>query len=170
MINFMNNSQLDRVLRLVRRTGDHCLIFDRETDTPAVVVSLDEYERGLDRDGRLSEMSESEMLNKINRDIATWKEIHGHDDFEDELNEGEEFTNENYSPSEKFNSEEELSEPTNSPTVEFDLETPVAMPVEPKFETVENVADFSEKTVHEEILSEVESDEEEEKFYLEPVS
>lgn len=47
----MNNNQLNRVMRLVRRTGDRCVVLDNENDDAVVVMNLDEYENLLDCDG-----------------------------------------------------------------------------------------------------------------------
>ena len=44
----MQNSQLNRVLKLVRRTGDKLVIFDKETDAAYAVMDLDQYENLLD--------------------------------------------------------------------------------------------------------------------------
>src|SRR3989344_704875 len=40
----MNNNQLDRVLRLVKKTGDKVVVVDRESDTVVVLMDLDDYE------------------------------------------------------------------------------------------------------------------------------
>ena len=44
----MHNSQLNRVLKLVQRTGDKLVIFDKENDTGYAVMNLDQYENLLD--------------------------------------------------------------------------------------------------------------------------
>ena len=44
----MHNSQLNRVLKLVRRTGDKLVIFDKENDSGYAVMNLDQYENLLD--------------------------------------------------------------------------------------------------------------------------
>ncbi len=72
----MNNSQFDRVLRILARTGDRCMVFDRQNDQGVMVMSLDEYEKMLDGGAPVSELSEGDMLDKINRDIAVWREKH----------------------------------------------------------------------------------------------
>src|SRR3989339_379887 len=72
----MNNTQLDRVLRILARTGDRCLVFDRENDQGVMVMALDEYEKFLNGGTGVSELSEGDMLEKINRDIAVWRENH----------------------------------------------------------------------------------------------
>lgn len=40
----MNNNQLDRVLRLVKKTGDKVVVVDRESDAVVVLMDLDDYE------------------------------------------------------------------------------------------------------------------------------
>lgn len=56
----MCNNQLDRVMRLVRRTGDRCVILDNESEEAVVVMSLDEYERILDCDDNMCSCCEDD--------------------------------------------------------------------------------------------------------------
>ncbi|MFA6485973.1 MAG: hypothetical protein WCT40_01230 [Candidatus Magasanikbacteria bacterium] len=44
----MKSSQLNRVLRLARRTGDKIIVLDQDTDASFVVMDLDNYEEFLD--------------------------------------------------------------------------------------------------------------------------
>jgi PHD/YefM family antitoxin component YafN of YafNO toxin-antitoxin module len=68
--------QLEEVLRLVKETGDRCVVIS-ETHDPFVVMNLDQYRRLLkaaaDRE-RLTTLSQDELLEKINQDIAEWRE------------------------------------------------------------------------------------------------
>ena len=48
----MDNCQLNRVMNLIRRTGDRCVVLDNENSDAMVVMDLDEYERMLDDDER----------------------------------------------------------------------------------------------------------------------
>ena len=44
----MQNSQLERLLRLAQRTGDRLIITDAQGKRPVVILGLDEYETLLD--------------------------------------------------------------------------------------------------------------------------
>lgn len=69
----MRQNQLDRIIRLVRRTGDRFVIMDKETDQTMVVMNLDEYENLLNDTSCLENLEEEDMLNKLNNDISRWQ-------------------------------------------------------------------------------------------------
>lgn len=70
----MKQNQLDRIIKLVRRTGDRFVIMDKETEEVMVMVNLSEYENLLNDTTPMEELEEEEMLNKLNHDIARWRE------------------------------------------------------------------------------------------------
>lgn len=72
----MKQNQLDRIIRLVKRTGDRFVILDRATDEAMVVMNLDEYEDLLNTTTEVSNLAEEEMLSRLNRDINRWQEQH----------------------------------------------------------------------------------------------
>lgn len=81
----MKNTQLNRVLSLMRRTGDRCLILDSESEEVFAFLTLSDYERMLSGGhSGLVEMNEKEMMDKVNRDIANWRAYHEDEDFEEE--------------------------------------------------------------------------------------
>lgn len=61
----MNNNQLNRVMRLVRRTGDRCVVLNNESDEAVVVLNLDEYERMLDYDENMCSCCENDCDENI---------------------------------------------------------------------------------------------------------
>jgi hypothetical protein len=69
------NEQLQRAINLVRKTGDRILIFDRNSgnDNVFAIMSLDEYEKLALNRNEVINLTEEELLDKINRDIAVWK-------------------------------------------------------------------------------------------------
>lgn len=71
----MNSLQLKRVVNLIRRTGDRCLLLDNESDDVLTLMRLEDYEKLLNTDtGRpIQDLSEREMMEKVNRDIAYWR-------------------------------------------------------------------------------------------------
>lgn len=72
----MKQNQLDRIIRLVKRTGDRFVILDRATDEAMVVMNLDEYEDLLNTTTEVSNLAEEEMLSRLNHDINRWQEQH----------------------------------------------------------------------------------------------
>ena len=83
----MNSKQLNRLLNLVRETGDRLVITDSASDEVFAVMSLDEYEnlaqlKKMDLSPEamppasyreVGDLTEQGLLEKINRDIADWR-------------------------------------------------------------------------------------------------
>lgn len=69
----------DRLLELAQRSGDRLIIYDRFGHNHKVIVDLDDYEHMLLVDEReeayedVRQLSEGELIDKINRDIAMWR-------------------------------------------------------------------------------------------------
>ena len=63
---------MDRVLDLAARTGDKVIVMSDKHD-PYVVMSVKEYEALLHSSSTVDGLSEEQLLDKINRDIAVWK-------------------------------------------------------------------------------------------------
>ena len=67
--------QLEEVMKLVSETGDRCVIL-RENADPLVIMNIVSYRRLLNAAAlreNLAVLSESELLDKINQDIAEWR-------------------------------------------------------------------------------------------------
>lgn len=74
---------LDRLLNLVKKTGDRLVVHDPINERDVVIMDLDSYEDLLSmRPSERSQMSEAELLNQINRDIADWRARRANEDFE----------------------------------------------------------------------------------------
>jgi len=73
---------LNKVFDLIQRTGDRCIVLSPDGQSAFAVLSLDEYERIMFRKSEVATMSEDELLDKINRDIAIWKSQQEIDDEE----------------------------------------------------------------------------------------
>ena len=68
------SNQLQKAIKLAKKTGDRLIIFDSgKTDNAYVVMSLDEYEKLIVGGSEVRGLTEDELLDKINRDIAIWK-------------------------------------------------------------------------------------------------
>lgn len=65
---------LDRVITLVKKTGDRCIVLDNDGEPAFVLTSFDDYERLMTGGGDPRHLTEDELLEKINRDIALWRE------------------------------------------------------------------------------------------------
>ncbi len=72
--------KLDQVLALVTKTGDKMIVVSENHD-PYVVMSLKDYERLLTNNVAVHDLSEDELLSKINRDIAIWKSVQASNDY-----------------------------------------------------------------------------------------
>ncbi len=67
-------NQLQKAINLAKKTGDRLIVFDAvRLDNAYVVLSLDEYEKLVIGRSEVRNLTEDELLDKINRDIAIWK-------------------------------------------------------------------------------------------------
>ena len=67
------SSALQKVLHLISKTGDRCIIINPDGADAYAIMSLSEYERIALGRSEVSDLTEDELLDKINRDIAVWK-------------------------------------------------------------------------------------------------
>ena len=70
---------VNKILKLVAETGEHCMVLDSDGQNVYVVMPLDEYQAmktgqvpKLDK-RELHDLTEEQLLNKINREIDVWK-------------------------------------------------------------------------------------------------
>jgi PHD/YefM family antitoxin component YafN of YafNO toxin-antitoxin module len=163
----MKQNQLDRIIKLVRRTGDRFVIMDKETEEVMVMMNLSEYEILLNDTTPVEDLEEEEMLDKLNHDISRWREQKKPSPVDDwsqpTIEEDEEFSEvksemEDNELTDISNLEPLESEPKLVPIVEKEPElaniTLQETPVQPVFGQ-EDLSDLPEG--------------EEEKFYLEPI-
>lgn len=69
----MHHTILSKVFSLIDKTGDRCIVLSEENESAYVVMSLNEYERLTIHKSEVAALTEDELLDKINRDIAVWK-------------------------------------------------------------------------------------------------
>ncbi len=62
-----------RIVKLIEKTGDKCIVFDPKNDDTYVIMGLNDYERMALNKNEVSDLTEEQLLDKINRDIAVWK-------------------------------------------------------------------------------------------------
>ena len=66
--------QLQKAINLVKKTGDKLIVFDSsKPDNVFVVLTLTDYENLVLGTNEVRGLTEDELLDKINRDIAIWK-------------------------------------------------------------------------------------------------
>lgn len=66
--------QLQKVIKLAKKTGDRLIVFDPDHDDMTyVVMAVEDYERLVVKNSEVKGLTEDELLDKINRNIAIWK-------------------------------------------------------------------------------------------------
>lgn len=67
-------SQFQKAIDLIKKTGDKLIIFDSaKQDSAYVIMGLKDYENLVLGKSEVRGLTENELLDKINRDIAIWK-------------------------------------------------------------------------------------------------
>jgi len=98
----MQNSQLQKAINLAKKTGDRLIVLDpAKEDSAFVVMSIEQYEDLTLGRGSVRDLTEDQLLDKINRDIAVWKSENDFSAFErknsrktsEEINEYENYDN-----------------------------------------------------------------------------
>jgi hypothetical protein len=70
----MQNSQINRVIKLVRKTGDKVVLLDNESDAVMMLMGLEAYEKMLQSTpAPVEQLTEEELMERINRDVAVWR-------------------------------------------------------------------------------------------------
>lgn len=67
-------NKLDKILNLIKKTGDKIILMSDYGDEDILIMPLYEYEKMVTGSENIKNLSEEELLNKINRDVALWKE------------------------------------------------------------------------------------------------
>ena len=184
----MQPKQLKRIFNLIQKTGDRLIVADSSTDEVFAIMNIDEYESLVDCDRdywendtcdceegecdicdchkEISDLTEQEMLQKINDDVAEWRDAQKKKN-DEEL--AEEILEENIKD----------ESPTKSEDKEIKSDEEERIDIKPAFASLNEVLtdekylnrqfDDSPRVnpIEEEDLSGVEHTEE--KFYLEPV-
>lgn len=72
---------LNKIIKLIEKTGDKCVILD-ENKQPFVIMGLSEYEKLNFKRNEVSNLSQGELLDKINREIAVWRAVNKEKDID----------------------------------------------------------------------------------------
>ena len=78
----------ENVIKFIQKTNDKCIVLDKNGDIAYVVLSYDEYQKLIENVSGVQNLTEDELLDKINRDIAIWKSAQDDEDLDvwDEIN------------------------------------------------------------------------------------
>lgn len=63
----------DRIINLIKKTGDKVIVVNENGDPDYVIMRFNDYEKMSLGGGEVADLTEDEFLDKINRDIAIWK-------------------------------------------------------------------------------------------------
>lgn len=79
--------QLQKAINLAKKTGDRLIVFDSSRPNDVyVVMSLKDYENLVLGRSEVRNLTEDELLDRINRDIAIWKSEQDFEELDDEEN------------------------------------------------------------------------------------
>ncbi len=68
----MSNS-IEKVIELIKKTGDKCIILDAEGNPQYVAMRFKDYEKIVYGNFDVKGLTEDELIERINRSIATWR-------------------------------------------------------------------------------------------------
>ena len=67
-------SNLDKIIDLIKKTGDSCIVLDVDGNPAYVLTTFDRYNNLVLGKQEVAGMTEDQLLEKINRDIACWRD------------------------------------------------------------------------------------------------
>lgn len=70
----MDKIIFDRILNIIKKTGDRVVIINPDSNSSYVVMSLEDYEKMAGIAINLTRKEPTDKIEKINRDIALWRE------------------------------------------------------------------------------------------------
>lgn len=62
-----------KIIELINKTGDNCIVVDQEGEPAYVVMTFADYEKMILGKSEVASLTEGELVEKINRDVAIWK-------------------------------------------------------------------------------------------------
>lgn len=142
----MQNSQINRIIKLVRKTGDKVVLMDNESDAVMMLMELGAYEKMLSNTPQpVEQLTEEELMERINRDVAVWRA---------------------YNDKQQQETIDKVLEKNELKPLNKAKNTPVELVSEMPEKPTEN---FSGAIDREDSASDIVAEEDEEKFYLEPI-
>jgi len=64
----------EKIINLIRKTGDNCIILDYQGNPAYVITTFKKYHELVFGKSEVTSLNEGELADKINCDIAFWKE------------------------------------------------------------------------------------------------
>ncbi len=108
------SNQLQKAIDLSRKTGDRLIVFDKaESENPFVVMSLNDYEKLVIGRDEVRGLTERELLDKINCDVAIWKnenevvDFHGKIDDFNSINDIENYRIDDFNEEDEYYEEDD---------------------------------------------------------------
>lgn len=105
----MNQNQFNKLLQLIRRTGDKAVLPDDQSDKLFILMDTDDYELLLNNSLSLKGIPAEEMMDHLNDKIALWRsqnqnqEIESYDGTEALSDANNEYSDANFTSPESFN-------------------------------------------------------------------
>lgn len=63
----------EKILKAIKKTGDRCLVIDQSAEKVFVIIDFSDYEQLIGSRGEIKGLTEGQLLDKINQDIALWQ-------------------------------------------------------------------------------------------------
>lgn len=67
---------LEKIIDLIKQTGDNCVVLDADGNPAYVILSFEDYQKILAGKPNIAALTEEQLLDKVNADIAAWKASH----------------------------------------------------------------------------------------------
>ncbi|MFA6322398.1 MAG: hypothetical protein WCX71_02860 [Candidatus Buchananbacteria bacterium] len=74
---------LEKIIELIKKTNNNCVVLDHEGNPAFVVLAFGDYEKMALNKSDISNLSEEQLLDKVNAEIAVWKAANQSKEFED---------------------------------------------------------------------------------------
>lgn len=65
---------LNKVIDLIKKTGDNCIVLDESGNPSYVVMDFDKYQSIAVAKENVAGLTQDQLLDKINHDVSSWKE------------------------------------------------------------------------------------------------
>lgn len=67
------NKELQTLSRIIKKTRDKIIVVNEKGEPQFVMMDISDYEKIIENQAKVKDLTEEELLSKINRDIAIWK-------------------------------------------------------------------------------------------------
>ena len=64
---------IKKLINLIEKTGDRLVVIDRVGNPAYVIMGFSAYEKLIEGKAEISDLTEDELLEKINRDVSIWR-------------------------------------------------------------------------------------------------